>query len=33
VGLSFHTAFVTLNPASPSGVENISNDERFTIAP
>jgi hypothetical protein len=31
LGLSFFAAFVTLSPGAPSGVENISNDERFTI--
>jgi len=33
VGLSFYAAFVTMSPGAPSGIENISNDERFTIAP
>jgi len=33
LGLSFYAAFVTLHPGAPSGVENISNDERFTIVP
>jgi len=32
-GFSFYAGFVTVNPASPSGIENISNDERITIVP
>jgi len=31
IGTRIHTAFVTLDPASPSGVRSISNTETFTI--
>jgi hypothetical protein len=32
-GFSFYAGFVVVNPAAPSGIENISNDERITIVP
>jgi len=32
VGLRIHTAFVTLDPAAPSGVRSISSTRSFTIA-
>jgi hypothetical protein len=32
-GFSFYVAFVTLSPAAPSGIANISNDHRISIVP
>jgi hypothetical protein len=32
IGTRLHTAFVTLDPAAPSGVRSISNTDSFTIA-
>jgi hypothetical protein len=32
-GIVFYTAFVTLSPAAPSGIANISNDHRIDIVP
>jgi len=32
-GVAFYTVFVTLSPAAPSGIVNISNDHRIDIVP
>jgi hypothetical protein len=32
IGTRLHTAFVTLDPAAPSGIRSISNTDSFTIA-